>query len=352
MPFSTIQRQIIDEQGQAVSFGPIGPGRVAVVTGAASGIGLAAAQVLARQGMKLALCDINLELLERVGKEIVDDVFAGDSSSVILMKVDVSKFEEMVAFREKVLDQFGEVNVLMLNAAVFVGGGTFADNLPVWRKMIDVNLFGVINGTQAFVPFLQNQENDSVVIVTGSKQGITGPPGNAAYNVSKAAVKMLTEQLACELREAHSNCSAHLFVPGWVHTGAGGPESAAGEKPAGAWTAKETVAYMLEKLEKGDFYIVCPDNETSEDMDKLRMAWGASDLLLNRPALSRWHPEYKRKFEEYMREGLNPAAPGRSRSRGRGGDGYLTPSGERADSAYFGGAEVEIRDGGRRTPAE
>lgn len=91
----------------------------------------------------------------------------------------------------------------------------------------------------------------------GSKQGITCPPGNAAYNVSKAAVKTLTEQLAHELRTAESTCSAHLFIPGWTWSAMTGNDGIK-EKPSGAWTAEQTVEYMLTKVDKGAFYVVCP----------------------------------------------------------------------------------------------
>ena len=144
----------------------------------------------------------------------------------------------------------------------------------------------------------------SVIINTGSKQGITNPPGNAAYNASKAAVKSLTETLAYELREsAGTRLTAHLFVPGWTFTGMTGAGGLA-EKPAGAWSAQETVLYMFDKVRAGDFYILCPDNETKTSVDALRVLWAAGDVAERRPALSRWHPEYKPMFEDYIRENL------------------------------------------------
>ena len=76
------------------------------------------------------------------------------------------------------------------------------------------------------------------------------------------------------------------------------------EKPPGAWSAQETVLYMLDKVRMGDFYIICPDNETKREVDALRILWAAGDITEGRPALSRWHPDYKCLFEEYMREGL------------------------------------------------
>jgi short-subunit dehydrogenase len=149
-----------------------------------------------------------------------------------------------------------------------------------------------------------HQENQALIINTGSKQGITNPPGNAAYNASKAAVKSLTEGLAWELRQSTSqNVTAHLFVPGFTYTGMTSANQLAA-KPPGAWTAEETVLYMLDRVRSGDFYIICPDNETRREVDQLRIMWAAADVVEGRPALSRWHPTYKSLFEEYMREGL------------------------------------------------
>ncbi|KAL1664687.1 hypothetical protein GGG16DRAFT_112522 [Schizophyllum commune] len=169
-----------------------------------------------------------------------------------------------------------------------------------------------------------HQENPSVIINTGSKQGITNPPGNAAYNASKAAVKSLTEGLSHELREfPGSHVTAHLFVyapflflcrtihdPRLDAHGHDGCEPAdvakrgGAAKPEGAWSATETVLYMLDKVRSGDFYIICPDNETRREVDQLRIMWGAADVAEGRPALSRWHRDYKHLYEEYIKDGL------------------------------------------------
>lgn len=176
--------------------------------------------------------------------------------------------------------------------------------------------------------------NSSVIVNTGSKQGITNPPGNAAYNASKAAVKSLTENLAFELRQVpNTKLTAHLFMyvpsllspftflvlscmliyiicicyrPGWTHTSisTSGLTPASSTPPPGAWSASETVLYMLDKVRSGTFYILCPDGETRPEVDRLRILWGAGDLTEGRPALSRWHPDWKSLFEEWMREGL------------------------------------------------
>jgi hypothetical protein len=97
------------------------------------------------------------------------------------------------------------------------------------------------------------------------------------------------------------------YSPGYTWTGltAGdGKQDKIEEKPAGAWTAQETVQFMLERVRSGDFYILVPDNETRRDVDNMRILWGAGDVVEGRPALSRWHQSYRSMFDEYLREGL------------------------------------------------
>jgi NAD(P)-dependent dehydrogenase (short-subunit alcohol dehydrogenase family) len=159
----------------------------------------------------------------------------------------------------------------------------------------------VINGTQVFVPGMIERGRPGLVINTGSKQGITTPPGDPAYNVAKAGVKAFTEALAHELRNTGGGrLSAHLLIPGFVFTGL----TARGrtEKPAAAWTPEQTVDFMLERLADGDFYILCPDNDVPRALDERRILWAAGDIVENRPALSRWHPDYAEAFEAFLRE--------------------------------------------------
>ncbi|KAI0299621.1 NAD-P-binding protein [Russula brevipes] len=279
-------------------------GRVAVVTGAASGIGRAAARELSKLGLKVAIADINVETLGALAKELSG---TSGEANVLAVPVDVSKLEDVVHLRDRVYEAWGEVAVLLNNAAVGAKGDSF-EGLDNWKAALDVNLFGVLNVQHTFVPLMLHQENQSVIINTGSKKGITNPPGNAAYNASKAAIKSLTESLAYELRSRpHVNVTAHLFIPGWTWTGmnAGSAnQDDIEEKPAGAWTAQETVLYMLDRVRSGDFYILVPDNETRKEVDQLRILWGAGDIVEGRPALSRWHQAYRSMFDEYVREGL------------------------------------------------
>ncbi|KAH9952504.1 NAD-binding protein [Russula dissimulans] len=279
-------------------------GRVAVVTGAASGIGRAAARELAKLGLKVAIADINTKGLDVLAKELGGKY---GESNVLAVPTDVSKLEDVVHLRERVYEAWGEVAVLLNNAGVGDKGNSF-EGLNKWKTAIDVNLFGVLNVQHTFVPMMLHQENQSVIVNTGSKQGVTNPPGNAAYNASKAAVKSLTESLAYELRSRpHVKVTAHLFIPGLTWTGltAGqADQDNLDAKPAGAWTAEETVLYMLDHVRSGDFYIVVPDNETRREVDQLRILWGAGDIVEGRPALSRWHQTYKPMFDEYLRDSL------------------------------------------------
>ncbi|KAJ6550580.1 hypothetical protein DFH09DRAFT_1281260 [Mycena vulgaris] len=290
------------------------PGRVAVITGAASGIGAAAARELAALGLKIALADLpsSLPQLTALGAELEKVVGAGN---VLVVPTDVRVVGEVVALRERVYETWHEVGVLLNNAGVGGGEGgtrgTSLEGLEAWHAVFDVNVFGVVNVQQTFVPAMLHQENPAMVINTGSKQGITNPPGNAAYNASKAAVKSLTEGLAHELRTNKNggDVTAHLFVPGYTFTGMTGGGGLA-EKPAGAWTAQETVRHMLARVARGEFYVLCPDGETGAEIDQLRIMWAAADVAQGRPALSRWHRDYKALFEEYMREGKALAGEG------------------------------------------
>ena len=271
-------------------------GRAAVVTGAASGIGLAAAERLADIGMRVCMADANAAALDAAAASVTRR--AQRASDVIAVTTDVSRREEVERLKQRAYEAFGGVALLMNNAGRG-GDGSLLSPVDGWQAMLDTNLWGVIHGVQVFAPAMIAAGGPGAIVNTGSKQGITCPPGNTAYNVSKAGVKVVTEAMAHELRGIEGcQITAHLLIPGFTHTGI---TSAAGsKKPAGAWSAGQVIDFMMSRMEAGDFYILCPDNEVTRDIDAKRIAWAAGDIVENRPALSRWHPDYKEAFAAYM----------------------------------------------------
>jgi NAD(P)-dependent dehydrogenase (short-subunit alcohol dehydrogenase family) len=266
-------------------------GNVAIITGGADGIGLAAARCFTSLGMDVGIADIDEEKLAAAAEDLGD---------VLTVKTDVSRLDEVERLRDQALERFGKVDVLMNNA------GIGRPNTPwtgyeAWQTILGVNLWGVINGLHTFTQVMIDQGTPAAIINTGSKQGITTPPGNPAYNVSKSGVKSATEALAHDLRNTEGcQVSAHLLVPGFTYTGM--IRAFMPDKPQGAWTPEQVVEFLVESMGKGDFYILCPDNDVDRETDNKRMAWAMGDLIENRPPLSRWHPDYAEAFEKFLQE--------------------------------------------------
>jgi NAD(P)-dependent dehydrogenase (short-subunit alcohol dehydrogenase family) len=266
-------------------------GRSAVVTGAASGIGLAACRRFAGLGMKVCMVDVHEQELNAVREQVAGAALGG-GGDVLAVRADVASITDMQSLKDTVHDTFGEVAVLMNNAVTRTEGSCW-DSYDQWQRAIDVNLWGVINGVQCFVPGMLAQATPCVIVNTGSKQGITNPPGKPAYNICKAAVKAYTECLQHELRN-RDDCriSAHLLIPGWTTTGKK-------DHVQGAWLPDQVIDAMMTGLERGDFYILCADDEVTPEMDRKRILWTAGDIVDNRPPLSRWHPDYAEAFEKF-----------------------------------------------------
>ena len=169
---------------------PIADGGAAVITGGASGIGLAAARRFAALGLPVVLADLSGERLRAAETSIRE---AG--GRVAAVPTDVAKPKDLERLRDKALGEFGHVSVLMLNAGIGLNPGGAWKNPEAWETLLGVNMWGVIHGAQALVPAMVGAGRRGSIINTGSKQGITTPPGDTAYNVSKAALKAYTEAL-------------------------------------------------------------------------------------------------------------------------------------------------------------
>jgi NAD(P)-dependent dehydrogenase (short-subunit alcohol dehydrogenase family) len=271
---------------------------VAVITGGASGIGLAAAMRFAGLGMKVCIADLGAARLSEAAAKL-SSVAKGGDADVMTAEVDVVSFEQVTTLEAAVQKRFGGTDILMNNAGIGPDSNSFGP-LENWQRILNVNLWGIIHGTQVFAPYMIERARPGLIINTGSKQGITTPPGNPAYNVSKAGVKALTEALQHELRNTDGcRISAHLLIPGHVFTGL--TSRGRTEKPDGAWTPEQTVDFMIQSIDAGDFYILCPDNDVPRQLDERRMQWAVGDIIENRPALSRWHPDYAEAFARFVK---------------------------------------------------
>ena len=297
--------------------------------------------------MHVYLADIDEAMLPEAQEEIaaLATPHGGSATAVV---TDVSDPESCEALRATVLGSHRTCHLLHCNAGMEVPGGV-DEPLDSWHKTLGVNLLGVIQAAKAFLPAMESAAEPGIIICTGSKQGITMPPGNLAYNVSKAGVKAFAEGLQHYLRStpSASHLTAHLCVPGFVNSmirvksdreaaataaydeavAAGGSEAvgaaaaekaraefdieagerAPDEKPDGAWTPDQTAEFLLERVTAGDFYVICPDNEVDRATDNLRMTWTMQDITENRPPLSRWHDDWSPRFDEFLAAALATA---------------------------------------------
>lgn len=187
--------------------------KVAVVTGAASGIGRGLAEHCIQEGMKVVLADIEEAELAQVEEE-----FRNKGATVLAVQTDVAQESDIVTLAQQTIDEFGEVHLLFNNAGVGAGGSIWESPLLDWRWVMGVNLWGVIYGIRTFVPIMLAQDTEGHIINTASIAGVTSYHPSAAYQVTKHAVVGLTEQLYYSLQERKARISASVLCPGWVKT--------------------------------------------------------------------------------------------------------------------------------------
>jgi NAD(P)-dependent dehydrogenase (short-subunit alcohol dehydrogenase family) len=190
-------------------------GRVAVITGAASGIGRAMAETFAGEGMKVVLADVETGALARTAGDLER---AG--AEVVAVETDVSRAEAVEALARKALDTFGAVHVLCNNAGVAItelGVASWEHTLDDWNWVLGVNLMGVIHGIRAFVPIMLSQETEGSIVNTASMAGLIAG-GEPVYGVTKHAVVALSESLHNELAARGARIKVSVLCPGWVAT--------------------------------------------------------------------------------------------------------------------------------------
>ncbi|CAF0751933.1 unnamed protein product [Adineta ricciae] len=249
---------------------------LAIITGAASGIGRAVAQQLVKTHTLL--------LIDRAEFE--------QGLEAETFQIDVSQADQWKTITEAIKDR--PIDFVMLNAGM--GSKPSWTDPTGWRTMMDTNLFGVVNGIAAILPLIENKK--ATIVITGSKQGITNPPGNPAYNASKAAVKSVAESLSYDLRK--TNIEVYLLIPGYTYTGM--TRGTSTSKPDSAWTPEQVASYMFDKIKQKQFYILCPDNDVTNELDYKRMTWNLRDIIESRPALSRWREETADEFAQFIKQ--------------------------------------------------
>ena len=269
-------------------------GKVAVITGGASGLGRAMAERFAREGMKLVLADVEPNALAKAESEM-----KAGGATVIGVRTDVSKAAEVEALAKRTLDAYGAVHLVANNAGVSPLGNAWENSVADWEWILGVNLWGVIHGLRVFTPIMLAQGGEGHIVNTASVAGLISPPSSAMYNVTKHAVVTLTETLYHDLARKQSKIGCSVLCPAYVPTGIVDSErnrpallrNAAREKTAedlareamlrkavssGRQTADDVAQKVFEAVRDERFYII------THPKIKASIQWRMEDILQER----------------------------------------------------------------------
>jgi NAD(P)-dependent dehydrogenase (short-subunit alcohol dehydrogenase family) len=243
------------------------PGHVAVITGGASGIGLAVAEALIAEGMSVVLADIDAPRLRDVEARLTED-----GASVATMICNTTVEAEVNALVEYALDQFGAVHVMFNNAGIAGVGDAWSDPIDLWKRVIDVNLLGVVHGIRAALPVML-QQGVGHIISTASHAGLVAAPGIAPYIATKHAVVGLSESLFLELEALGSPVGASVLCPEFVKTDLMNKEPETVDSPfpqlinqalaagvSGGIPAGDLADQVVAAIKRGQFWILTHDS--------------------------------------------------------------------------------------------
>lgn len=222
--------------------------RVAVVTGAASGIGLATAQAFVAEGMRVVLADLDGAGARRAASALGQDVAHG-------VEVDVRDPASVDALAAAAADRFDTVHVVMNNAGIVTGGRTWEQPLEDWRRVLDVNLWGVVHGIRAFVPLLLGNGEPGHVVNTASMAAVTAIPGIAPYTATKHAVLGLSDVLRAELAAMGAPIGVSVVLPGMIRTGL---------NPIGTLEPSVVATNVVDAVRRGRPYVFTDDHSAAE----------------------------------------------------------------------------------------
>jgi NAD(P)-dependent dehydrogenase (short-subunit alcohol dehydrogenase family) len=245
--------------------------KVAVITGAASGIGRAMADHCVQEGMKAVLADVDLETLAKTEASL-----KASGATVLAVRTDVSQARDVEALAHKAVEVFGTVDLLCNNAGVARIGSIWESTLADWEWIMGVNLWSVIHGVRVFVPIMLAQGTECHIVNTASMSGLISAPGAGAYNVTKHGVVTLSETLHHELAERRAQIKVSVLCPGIVNTrimesGRNRPSHGATEPPDPVTEARletlrqlvqtgmppaQVAAAVFEALRTDQFYIL------------------------------------------------------------------------------------------------
>jgi NAD(P)-dependent dehydrogenase (short-subunit alcohol dehydrogenase family) len=268
-------------------------GKVAAVTGAASGLGRSMALAFAAEGMDLALADVDEVNLSSVQEDVL-----AKGVRAITLKVDVSNAQQIEIFRDQTLTRLGGVHVVCNNAGVSPLGAVWENSAADWQWILGVNLWGVVHGVRAFVPHLIAQDEGHIVN-TASVSGLISPPGSGAYNVTKHAVVALSESLHHDLRERNSRVGVSLLCPAYVPTGIVDSERSRPKELVASTKSEQTLAReaMLRKAVKS--------GKVSAD----QVAQAVVAAIKDERFYILTHPKIKGAIQARMEDILNARAP-------------------------------------------